>query len=100
MNKHTPGPWTYLNDRLLNSRRRGGVEFAEIRGSHHEFIADIPNTNGEQDDANGRLMAEAPAMAEVLRDIAALLPAAGRMHPKDIYALQIRVVAVLAKAGL
>jgi hypothetical protein len=43
--------------------------------------------------------AAAPEMFDVLRDVAALLPAAGRMHPDDILRLQTRVCAALAKAG-
>jgi hypothetical protein len=46
-----------------------------------------------------KLMEAAPDMCDVLRDVSALLPNAGRMHPQDMFALQTRVVAALAKAG-
>lgn len=34
-----------------------------------------------------------------LRDVSLLLPVAGRLHPKDLHALQTRVCAALAKAS-
>lgn len=34
----------------------------------------------------------------VMRDVAALLPCAGRLHPKDLLALQTRVCTAIAKA--
>lgn len=40
--------------------------------------------------------ADRAAMLAVLRDVAALLPVAGRMHPKDLHALQTRVCAIVA----
>lgn len=48
---------------------------------------------------HARFIVAAPRMAAVLRDVAALLPVAGRLHPEDLMKLQTRVCAVLASTA-
>lgn len=82
MNKPSPGPWHDGNGQLVVSALRP--------------ICDVMTGNR----ADAVLIAAAPEMAAVLRDVAQLLPCAGRLHPKDLHALQTRVCAALAKAGV
>ena len=49
-------------------------------------------------DASLRLYVAAPDMLVVLRDVAALLPLAHALHPDDLFDLQSRIVAAIAKA--
>jgi hypothetical protein len=51
--------------------------------------------NGEQ---IARQFAASDELLLVMRDVAALLPIASRMHPTDLFALQSRVCAVIDKA--
>jgi hypothetical protein len=80
---HTPGPWRIVG----GTEVRAGARIVCDTASHH-------NVNAE---ADARLVAAAPDLLAVLRDVAALLPCAGRLHPKDLHALQDRVVAAIAK---
>jgi hypothetical protein len=50
----------------------------------------------EETAANARLIAAAPELLAVMRDVAALLPSAACLHPDDLFALQTRVCSVLA----
>lgn len=51
-------------------------------------------------EAWGPLFAASVEMRKVLEDVSALLPSAGRLHPDDLFRLQTRVVAALAKCDL
>ena len=53
----------------------------------------------ELDRRGERARKATPVIVETLRDVAAILPVAGRAHPKDIHALQARVCALLERIG-
>jgi hypothetical protein len=63
--------------------------------------AEIAKAHAKQLEANkeARVRDAAPTMFAVLKDVAALLPCSGRLHPQDLMSLQTRVVAALALAG-
>jgi hypothetical protein len=88
MSRHTPAPW--INDRstrLYDAAEAVAQQFP--RGYTDDMVS-----------ANLRLMLAAPDMHDVLRDVAALLPCAARLHPQDLAKLQTRVCAALAKVSV
>ena len=85
--KHTPAPWAY-------EETSGAIYYAD--GDVEPIIAGInqDNTSQTQADADGRLIAEAPAMLAALR---ACLPL--WRHATSAEAeVRARVIAVIAKA--
>lgn len=94
MSKHTPGPWTE------NIDRRPKGQSIEITNSNPtaSALAYVPH-HGKFSEANAKLIAAAPDMAEALRQAVEVFNA------KEIDALQAfvmieRMRAALAKAGL
>jgi len=86
--KHTPGPWHITTNPAQDLVCAGDEVIADCTN------VDLPYVT----QANQRLIAAAPELLSVLHDVSALLPVASRMHPKDIYDLQSRVIAAIAKA--
>jgi hypothetical protein len=80
--KHTPGPWTAVEDELVPERGCIYVEAKDTFGSSDmETIAEAYKLNSfdtEQQEANARLIAAAPTMLEALR---AVVGALGPLKP-------------------
>jgi hypothetical protein len=87
-------PW-FVSQPFNNDHPMRRVRAVVNKGA---VLAHVNEAFGNGEDI-ASLIAAAPQMAQVLRDVAALLPSAGRMHPDDVFALQTRVCAVLAAAG-
>ena len=92
--KHTSGPWRIIGDHQDN---RDVFADNELLATAYDMDTAEPKLVAE---ANARLIAAAPELLDVMRDVAALLPASARLHPRDLHALQTRVCAALAKAGV
>lgn len=97
--KHTPGPWTFSNDRFnaCPDVKPDGV-LGSILSEDEWFIAEVWADAGDDDsepEANARLIAAAPDMLEALRGIQA--QCAGHC---DEFSLRVCVVAntAIAKA--
>ena len=72
--------------------KAGAIEIWPNDGDHRcATVTDLPTAH---------LMAAAPELLAVLRDVAALLPSAARLHADDLFNLQTRVCAAIAKAAL
>lgn len=95
----TPGPWGVEPEQATHGTTLVIVSRGEILARSNE-VPHYSHPSQMGDMHNFTLMAAAPNMRDVLTDVAALLPAAGRMHPQDLFALQTRVVAALALAGV
>ena len=63
MNKHTPGPWAYVDHEY---------ETCEIMGQNSQRVCDVWCTDFPDGAANARLIAAAPEMYDVLRQIQSL----------------------------
>lgn len=113
MSKHTPGPWILADGFARADTSRHFVwsdaESKEEREDDSPFcIAMVnPRTNDSELDANARLIAAAPELAEALEDAHAKLRSILNAYPKEIgplhcgtLACALRARAVLAKAGL
>ena len=57
MTKHTPGPWTFMEDEIF---------WGEIRGPDFELIAVMPELDERSEDF--RLIAAAPMMYEYIEE--------------------------------
>lgn len=90
--KHTPGPW-----RLVKTVTRG--EFCWDYKIRSEDDSAICTLGPVAQDANARLIAEAPAMLDALRDWAGLSrsPADGPLRPSQAKDLRERTRALLAR---
>jgi hypothetical protein len=65
--RHTPGRWTYFHE----STRPGGGRYVIGQNRRLAIVSHPGNAKEEAEfDANGRLMAAAPAMLEELKDLA------------------------------
>ena len=77
--KHTPGPWKF-EDEFVRAEVLEGFE------DHNSIIADVytlpSNLFGEQMEANGKLIAAAPEMFELLEEILISAPSL-KIHPKS-----------------
>lgn len=62
---HTPGPWTIT---LLNTPHWWSVGGAYLIKAGERFVARLTDEEGDRE-ANARLIAEAPAMCELLTDV-------------------------------
>ena len=82
----TAGPWIET-DEFLNAG------FAVARNAARQLAV-----SDEEVESNARLITAAPDLLAVMRDVAAMLPVAARLHPNDLFALQTRVCAAIAKA--
>lgn len=80
MSKHTPGPWKV---RKLNARSDWEIRGAgdTYTGSPHGMFI-----GGLMSEANARLMAEAPLMLEVLRELEDLGPPEAQEQTRAILA--------------
>lgn len=66
MSEHTPGPWKL-------KRERSGDEYGAVIGADGELVATTGyrvRVGSNEDDANARLIARAPAMFELLTRVA------------------------------
>lgn len=64
---HTPGPWKIATE-------RNGRAFSAIRGADGGVVATCGfrvSVESDEDDANARLIAQAPAMLEALEELVA-----------------------------
>lgn len=85
MNKHTPGPWVVNKEDFLDV-------YAPNDGAY--TVATVAVTTDDEDEANSKLIAAAPDMAEALADIVNNAP--GKRHPDWL----ARGRAALLKAGV
>lgn len=93
--KHTPGPWRYSNDDqtvYAKSMRGDTGEFmvADIRGwGHLQYLPD----GDKIQDANGKLMAEAPNLLHTLELCLACKP-----HKESVESMKQMIHAAIKKA--
>ena len=87
--QHTPGPW------FADTSFVGSEAIDRFFVSCHS--KDLPGGRNEAE-SNARLIAAAPALLEALQDVAARLPVAARLHPRDLAALQAQVCAAIRQA--
>jgi hypothetical protein len=103
VNAHTPGPW-----KLFDDERHERIEVYVTEGGFEKVIATLDTGFREpfesQQRANAKLIAEAPAMAQTLRDINVLACYASEENTDDREAALLEVGkkarAVLEKAGV
>lgn len=92
MSKHTPGPWAVNKADLLDV-------YAPNNNAH--TVATVAVTAGDEDEANAKLIAAAPEMAEALRNFIGF--AGYHELEKHDLRLQLQLQEMrraLAKAGL
>jgi hypothetical protein len=81
--KHTPGPW-----RLEGpfDERRIEYDYTDASGNRHSGnVGIVDGKRGEANEANARLIAEAPAMADALRGLLeAYDHPLGELLPSDV----------------
>lgn len=88
MNKHTPGPWTSTGQWIEATNQAGTGVLATVHAIH---------VTDQEADANAKIIAAAPDMAEALR----LMIGEAELHPSwaKLWCLS-EARAALAKAGL
>lgn len=98
--KGTPGPWEGIEDfDASNPPQSQGITvwardpLAKVSGRLH--ICELGGISSE-DAANAAAIAQVPAMVEAIKDLAEILPVAGRLHPRDLLAYQTQLTAILA----
>jgi len=97
MTQHTPGPWTvqHLTKGLGGHRGYADWQVYVIRSRQNVALAEVGHIDryeSERIPANARLIAQAPAMWEVLHDLTALYAASPGCDPHFV----IKARAVLA----
>lgn len=92
--EHTPGPWKVTEWAKRTSNNRDEVLITSTAKPHIVSMLIYSPT----DQANAQLIAAAPELLAALVDASQLIPVAPRMHPDDLYKLQTRVLAAIAKA--
>lgn len=78
MKKHTPGPWTYHR---TNGSPTTGKHM--ISGSKPGYLAEVRDCGSGDVAANARLIAEAPAMLEIIKGFLSNVMAPNP-HPQDM----------------
>lgn len=73
MSQHTPGPWTMIvgKEKCFHQGNRVAIvhDWQDGEEKGQATIAEVWIASGEQDKADGRLIAQAPAMLALLREV-------------------------------
>lgn len=106
--EHTPGPWTstrldFGNDRSKDQFSIRQCPFAAVEDTNTRKTLEIARVEAENGEANARLIASAPALLEVSRDVQRYFAALDEMQPtrnRGTEGARIRVAvnAAIAKA--
>lgn len=89
--QHTPGPWTAKQDEYIYSKNSWLVEIRE--GGYKEFIAEVfggtPDHIGGKRfqgtrEANARLIAEAPELLRILKNLVAAIDRPKHCHATNL----------------